>query len=414
MKTSSLQVFALIGGVVFILLSAYIMFGTPTKKEGFAASPLPKPPPPKPAAKPVPTGVVPPAIAAAAAANVAAVAAARLPPPPPPLSKADFEAQNTRIANLTSALEIKENALKKVTQEREEGRQLIEEKLGTIKNLNERLDISEEIKNLTLKEVNDTQKLLEIALAERETSEVNLRLTKLNLDEQVRKNLKLNQSVASSKKETAQQDDHCIRTDKELLQLKQNLQRYNVEKQVSDDLVKQLKIQVDSSRKNEPAAQKLSAELERAASQNKQISTQLEQTKTKLAAIEKESATQKAQLIELKTTTKRLEADKDIIQREMLVSQGRYDTERVAKITADAQISMLEAKMASREKISAAIEAQYKLLKGQCAALEKKYAVGKEQKSALQAGVDKQSAELATLKAQPAPAKAPAKAPVRR
>lgn len=414
MKTSSLQVFALIGGVVFILLSAYIMFGTPTKKEGFAASPLPKPPPPKPAAKPVPTGVVPPAIAAAAAANVAAVAAARLPPPPPPLSKADFEAQNTRIANLTSALEIKENALKKVTQEREEGRQLIEEKLGTIKNLNERLDISEEIKNLTLKEVNDTQKLLEIALAERETSEVNLRLTKLNLDEQVRKNLKLNQSVASSKKETAQQDDHCIRTDKELLQLKQNLQRYNVEKQVSDDLVKQLKIQVDSSRKNEPAAQKLSAELERAASQNKQISTQLEQTKTKLAAIEKESATQKAQLIELKTTTKRLEADKDIIQREMLVSQGRYDTERVAKITADAQISMLEAKMASREKISAAIEAQYKLLKGQCAALEKKYAVGKEQKSALQAGVDKQSAELATLKAQPAPAKAPVKAPVRR
>ena len=414
MKTSSLQVFALIGGVVFILLSAYIMFGTPTKKEGFAASPLPKPPPPKPAAKPVPTGVVPPAIAAAAAANVAAVAAARLPPPPPPLSKADFEAQNTRIANLTSALEIKENALKKVTQEREEGRQLIEEKLGTIKNLNERLDISEEIKNLTLKEVNDTQKLLEIALAERETSEVNLRLTKLNLDEQVRKNLKLNQSVASSKKETAQQDDHCIRTDKELLQLKQNLQRYNVEKQVSDDLVKQLKIQVDSSRKNEPAAQKLSAELERAASQNKQISTQLEQTKTKLAAIEKESATQKAQLIELKTTTKRLEADKDIIQREMLVSQGRYDTERVAKITADAQISMLEAKMASREKISAAIEAQYKLLKGQCAALEKKYAVGKEQKSALQAGVDKQSAELATLKAQPPPAKALVKAPVKR
>jgi len=409
MKTSSLQVFALVGGVVFILLSAYIMFGTPTKKEGFAASPLPKTPPPKPSAKPVPTGVVPPAIAAAAAANVAAVAAARLPPPPPPLSKADFEAQNARIANLTSALELKENALKKVTQEREEGRQLVEEKLETIKNLNERLDISEEIKNLTLKEVNDTQKQLEIALAERETSEVNLRLTKLNLDEQVRKNLKLNQSVATSKKDTAQQDDHCVRTDKELLQLKQNLQRYNVEKQVSDDLVKQLKIQVESSRKNEPAAQKLSAELERAASQNKQISTQLEQTKTKLAAIEKESVAQKAQLAELKTTTKRLEADKDIIQREMLVSQGRYDTERVAKIAADAQITMLEAKMASREKISAAIEAQYKLLKTQCAALEKKYAVGKEQKSALQAGVDKQSAELATLKGQPKPVKAPVK-----
>ena len=410
MKTSSLHLVALVTGVLFIALSAYIYFSAPTtvKKEGFAAPKLPPKPPVKPAPKP--------ALLPAAAATVAAAAAVApvKAPSAPPLSKSDFEAQNARITNLTSALELKDNELKKSRADNQETQKVVEEKLETIKNLNERLDISEEVKNLTLKEIAATQQQLEIALAQRETSEINLKLTKLNLDDVVRKNLNLNQSAALTKRDTNQYDDRCMKTDRELLQIKQNLQRFSVDKKVSDDLVKQLKLQLEASRKNEPAAKKLAAELERADIQNKQITTQLEQAKTKSSALEKESAEQKKQLAELKDKTRRLELDKSVVQRELLISQGRYDTERLAKSASDQEVTRLEEKLASRDKISAGIEAQYKSLKQQCDMMEKRFALNKEQKSALQAGVDKQSAELAILREKPkasAPAKAaPAKA----
>jgi hypothetical protein len=398
MKTNPLHIFLGVSGVVFVLISTYIVLSVPTKHtEGFAERkerripPVVQAPPPPATLPPPPTGP-------------------QLAPPPAqpqqtpkitPLSNTDFNAQTSRIENLTAALKAKDDEIQKVKKDKAATDVLVNENLVKIQNLNERLTASEAVKNLSMAEATAVRKLYDTAVAQRNTTEISLRETKLNLQDQVRKNLLLNQDLALTKKDTLKQDNKCTNADNELKNLNITVQRFDIEKKISDDLVSQLKRQVQSATKD-PTSQRLQLEFEKATEQNKAIKVQLSDAKTKVAEMERQSVANKAELERLKGQTNLLENEKDILEREMLLAQGRYETVRIANRTASESVKVLEERLAAKEKLTTGIVDQYNSLLKQYKVIEKDNSVSREEKAALQLVTKRQSEEIARLKATPA------------
>lgn len=389
MKSTSVYLLTA-SGLLFISVALYIVFGVPTtKKEGFATY----------------RSTPPPSATAAivkALATTKAVAQAKPEAKPavkPKLSAAVLE--QTKIDTLAYGLHEKDVDIKRITKSKAESDEEITEKLGTIRDLSERLEASEDVKNMALNEVNGLQTNLDKAVQDRETSEINFRETKLNLDDQVRRNTELNKVLAQTQKEMAAHTERCMTTDNELKAAKVGVERYNVEKKVSDNIIVQLKAQLGKVTKSDPVSQKIQVELDRANLQSKAIQTQLSDAKTKLTALEKESKDQKAQLATLQADVKKLQSTKDLAEREMLLAQGRFETERIANTTAQGTIAALREKIVARDKITDGITTQYKTIKKQYDVLDKAHKVDKEEKAALQSMLKKQSEELALLKSLP-------------
>jgi hypothetical protein len=211
MKTNPLHIFLGLSGVVFVLISTYIVLNVPTKHvEGFAERlpPVVKAPPPPATLPPPPTG---PQLGPQTGPTPPVTATPKI----TPLSNTDFNAQTSRIENLTAALQAKDVEIKKVKKDKAATDALVNENLVKIQNLNERLTASEAVKNLSMAEAAAVRKLYDKAVAQRNTTEVSLRETKLNLQDQVRKNLLLNQDLALTKKDTLKQDDKCTNADNE-------------------------------------------------------------------------------------------------------------------------------------------------------------------------------------------------------
>jgi chromosome segregation ATPase len=392
MKSTSVYLLTA-SGLLFISVALYIVFGIPTtKKEGFAtyrSSP-------------------PPSAQASTAAIVKALATTKAVAQTQPAAKTAEKAkvaaavlEQTKIDTLAYGLHEKDVDIARIRKSKAESDEEITQKLGTIRDLSERLEASEDVKNMALNEVNGLQTNLDKAVQERETSEINFRETKLNLDDQVRRNTELNKVLAQTQKEMAAHTDRCMTTDNELKAAKIGVERYNVEKKVSDNIIVQLKAQLGKVTKSDPVSQKIQVELDRANLQSKAIQTQLSDAKTKLATLEKESKEQKAQLATLQADVKKLQSTKDLAEREMLLAQGRFETERIANTTAQGTITALREKLVARDKITDGITTQYKTIKKQYDVLDKAHKVDKEENKALQAMLKKQSEEIALLKSIP-------------
>ena len=393
-------------GLLFISVALYIVFGVPTtkKEEGFATYKSSPPPSAKPPAKSATPAKQSTAAIVKALATTQAVAQVQKPVDDKKAKakgKPDFDLEQTKIDTLAYGLREKDVDIARITKSKAESDAEITEKLATIRDLNERLEASEDVKNMALNEVNGLQSSLDKAVQDRETSEINFRETKLNLDDQVRRTTELNKILAQTQKDMATHTERCISTDNELKAAKIGVERYNVEKKVSDNIIVQLKAQLGKVTKSDPVSQKIQVELDRANLQSKEIQTQLSDSKTKLASLEKESKFLKTEQTNLQAAIKKLQSTKDLAEREMLLAQGRFETERIANATAQGTIVALKEKLVARDKITDGIETQYKTMKKQYDVLNKASKVDKEEKAALQSMLKKQSEELAILKSLP-------------
>jgi hypothetical protein len=227
-------------------------------------------------------------------------------------------------------------------------------------------------RDVSIQEINILEERLEKANMAKDSSELNLRATKLYLEEQVKQNMDLTNKIGAMQKKAAAKEAKCMGLDAEILKFKKQTEMAKIDKKAADEQIKNIKDQLQAVQKNEPLAKKLQLQMDQVNKQKVDIEKRLFTSGGKLTDATRE---QLEAMQELKIVKKDIESDrlrKSAVERDLIEMTNKAEAERLAKETAENTVKQMQERLEIRDKSRRSLMQDVRKLKIQYEDVEKR------------------------------------------
>jgi hypothetical protein len=227
-------------------------------------------------------------------------------------------------------------------------------------------------RDVSIQEINILEERLEKANMAKDSSELNLRATKLYLEEQVKQNMDLTNKIGAMQKKAAAKEAKCMGLDADILKFKKQTEMAKIDKKAADEQIKAVKDQLQAVQKNEPLAKKLQLQMDQLNKQKVDIEKRLFTSGGKLTDATRE---QLEAMQELKIVKKDIESDrlrKSAVERDLIEMTNKAEAERLAKETAENTVKQMQERLEIRDKSRRSLMQDIRKLKIQYEDVEKR------------------------------------------